>query len=187
MQGALPRLFVGGGQGYYDETANRDKLVVERTALELFNKLGNSIEIVTGGMPGIPEDFALAWIKAGGKHVFCVVSSEHEPAYLARNLPFKHMIAGETQLQRRIAVTALERIFCALFVQGGKFSTHEIQLFEQRKIPIVAFTGSGGAAGGGQPYEGYTYKCDQSKLYASTDPNEDVEKLAKSLVEEISL
>lgn len=51
------RLFVGGGQEYYGPTAARDKLVVVETAKELFNLVGNSIEIVTGGMPGIPDEF----------------------------------------------------------------------------------------------------------------------------------
>lgn len=169
----LPRLFVGGGGAYYGLTAARDKRVVQFAARAIFNLYGNLIEIVTGGMPGIPEDFANAWKFAGGKHVLCVVSSSFEAEYLARNLPFKHIVIGESQLKRRLAVTRLERIFCALFIQGGMYSTHEMQLFEQNKVPVVPFVGSGGASAGEQPYEGYAFVAKdipQDSIVRLTDP-----------------
>lgn len=179
---SLPRLFIGGGMSYFGPTSTRDKLVVEKTAQLLFNELGNSVEIVTGGTPGIPQDFALAWHKAGGKHVLCVVSSEYEEEYKARQLPFEHVVIGETQEKRRLAVTKLERIHCALFVQGGKFSTHEMQLFEQNKVPVVPFVGSGRASGGEQPYEGYSFKTNLvNPMLHSIDPDENVDELAVGL------
>ncbi|MBX9636673.1 MAG: hypothetical protein K2Q45_03890 [Nitrosomonas sp.] len=189
MQGAVfPRLFVGGGQSYYGPTAERDKLVVQKTAQLLFSALGNSIEIVTGGTAGIPEDFALAWHKAGGLHVLCVVSLEYEQEYLFRSLPFKHIIVGETQLKRRIAVTKLEQIKSALFVQGGKFSTHEMKLLEECGVPLVTFWGSGGAAGGQQPYENYVYTNKPvNPVLQSSDPLDDPEIIAAALVQAIKL
>lgn len=189
MDDTLPRLFIGGGQDYWGETSERDKNVVKATALHLFNQLGNSVEIVTGGMPGIPNDFAIAWTQLGGEHVLCVVSSEHEEKFLQTNpSTFKHIVAGDTQTKRRLAVTKLERIKCCLFIQGGKFSTHEMQLFEERQIPIITHWGSGGAAGGQQPYEGYSYtKIPQNPLLRSTDPLADPNDIASAIVYEIKL
>jgi len=183
----LPRIFIGGGQDYWGETAERDKHVIEGVAVHLFNQLGNSVEIVTGGMQGIPNDFAVAWTRVGGRHVLCVVSSEHEEAFLqTKPCAFKHIILGETQTQRRLSLTKLERIKCALFIQGGKFSTHEMQLFEERQIPIVTHWGSGGAAGGGQPYEGYAYsKMPQSPVLQSTDPSLNPIDIALAIAYEI--
>lgn len=71
----------GGGQQYYGATAKRDEVVVKRVAEMLALQMGDRVEVVTGGMPGIPDDFASAWTAAGGSRVLCVVSSEHEPAY----------------------------------------------------------------------------------------------------------
>lgn len=178
----LPRVFVGGGMSYFGLTSTRDQFVVEKTARLLYNTFGNGIEIITGGTPGIPQDFALAWCKAGGKHVLCIVSSEYEEEYLSRQLPFQHVVIGESQFKRRLAVTKYERIFAAFFVQGGKFSTHELRLFEQNKTAIVPFVGSGGASGGDQPYEGYTFKTTMTNpILHSTDPEENVEEIAKEL------
>lgn len=176
---------------YYGDTAERDKQVVKAFAKHLYNLKGNSIEIVTGGTAGIPEDFAHAWMAAGGKHVLCVVSSEYEQEYLSRQLPFQHIIAGKSQEARRIAVTKLENIKCATFIQGGKFSTHEMILFDQNKVPIVPFFGSGGAAGGTQPYNDQNYVCNamwsKDCYSASTDPNADVETIASFLALAVSV
>ncbi len=182
MEGVvLPRIFVGGGQEYHGPTATRDCVVVELTAKYLYSLLGDSVEIVTGGTAGVPEDFAKAWHNAGGKHVLCIVSSEHEEAYLLRGLPFKHQVVGKTQTERRLAVTKLERIKCAFFVQGGKFSTHEMKLFEENNVPIISFWGSGGAAGGGQPYEGWTFdrKPNDSRL-TNAEPDVDPHACAEA-------
>lgn len=179
------RLFVGGGQDYYGPTSDRDKQVVLEVAEQLFESVGDSVEIVTGGMPGIPEDFAKAW---KGTKVLCVVSSEQEEAFKSRNLPFDMRVIGESQLKRRLAVTKLENIKCALFVQGGKYSTHELQLFSERPdVNVVCFTGSGGAAGGTQPYEGWTYdtKLQENSIISSNDPNLDPSKIAKEIVIQI--
>jgi hypothetical protein len=117
-----------------------------------------------------------------GKHVLCVVSSEYEEEYKTRQLPFEHIVIGQTQEKRRLAVTKLPRIFCALFVQGGKFSTHEMQLFEQNKVPVVPLVGSGGASGGDQSYEGYTFKTNLvNPMLHSVDPDENVDELANGL------
>jgi hypothetical protein len=179
------RLFIGGGQDYHGPTAERDKAVVPLVARYLFDMYGNSIEIITGGMPGIPEDFALAWSKAGGQHVLCVVSSDREEEYLRRQLPFNHQIIGETLEKRRIAIFKLPRLKCAIFIQGGKYSTHEMKLLDENKVPIVPFWGSGGAAGGdpSTAYEGYTWtkKPDTSPYLMSDDPSMDVHFIAKSM------
>lgn len=185
----LPRFFIGGGMAYYGPTAERDKKVVKFLAHNMFNLFGNSIEIVTGGTAGIPEEFALEWNSIGGKHVLSVVSSEYEEEYLSRNLPFKHIIVGKSQEARRIAVTKLENIKCAIFIQGGKFSTHEMILFNQNKVQIVPFVGSGGAAGGTQPYNEMNYEPEErfkKGLIASADPNEDPQEIAKAIINEIT-
>jgi hypothetical protein len=179
----LQRVFVGGGQDYWGPTSERDRLVVQQTARELFSLCGNSVEIVTGGMPGIPQDFGEAWIKAGGKHVLCVLSTQAEQNFLLGGYPFKHIVVCTTQRDRRLALVKLPRIVCALFVQGGKYTTHELQLFGEAGIPIVSFWGSGGASGGGQPYDGWAYSRDPlaDPLLAATDPEADTEPIARAL------
>lgn len=186
-EGSKCRLFIGGGQDYWGETADRDRQVVKLVASELYNSLGNSIEIVTGGMAGIPNDFALAWVQAGGKHVLCVVSSEHEATFLqTKPIGFNHIATGKSQTERRLAVTKLEGIKCALFIQGGKFSTHEMKLFEERQVPIVSHWGSGGAAGGQQPYEGYVYTREpMNPELSSVDPGLSPLYIAAALASDI--
>lgn len=175
-------VFIGGGQDYYGPTADRDRKVVAEAARTLFSVAGNGIQIITGGMPGIPMDFATAWMKAGGIHVLCVISSEHEQEYLSHQYPFKHIVTGASQEARRLAVTKLPFIVCALFVQGGKYSTHEMKLFEEQNIKIVAHWGSGGAAGGGQPYQDWAYKNKpQSVHVTTTEPEYDHTIIAKEL------
>lgn len=182
------RLFVAGGQQYYGPTAERDKNVVALTAQRLFEAIGDTIEVVTGGMSGIPEDFAIAWKQAGGTHILCVVSSEHETTFLERNTHnFKHVVIGESQEKRRIAVTQLPGIKCAFVVQGGKYTTHEMQLLTQRgDVPIVSHWGSGGAAGGTQPYDGWVFQQKPDNLtITSDDPLESPEAISDALVEKI--
>jgi hypothetical protein len=179
----FPRLMVGGGLAYYGPTAQRDKEVVRLAAMSLYGKLGDTIEIVTGGMSGIPDDFARTWLDCGGTHVLCVVSSEHLHTYLkTQDVRMRHIVIGENQTARRLALPKLEGIRCALFVQGGMYTTHEMQLFEEAHVPIVTHWGSGGAAGGEQPYNGYTYTKKPSNEYlCSTDPTKDAYYLAFEL------
>ncbi len=183
---ALPRIFIGGGQDYYGTTAERDRNVIKETAIELFSRAGNSVELVTGGMKGIPQDFALEWYKCGGKNVLCVVSSEHEQQYLSQGLPFKHVVQGATQEARRLAVTQLPGVRVALFVQGGQYSTHEMLLFQEHSVPIVTFWGSGGAAGGTQPYQDVAYKVKPTIDHLlTTDPDYDHVTIANVIVTEL--
>jgi SLOG cluster4 family len=181
MEG-LSKLIIIGGQSYMGPTAERDKKVVEQTAQELFNLIGNSVCVTTGGMPGIPDDFARAWNEAGGKYIQCIVSSEHEEAFKLRNTGFNYIIAGKSQLERRLALSQLENVYAVLAIQGGKYTTHELQLFEEKGAPIVTFWGSGGAAGGMCPYDnGYVYTKEPAGILCSTDPNEDSAQIAKAL------
>ncbi len=131
-------------------------------------------------MPGIPADFAKVWWESQkNPKVLSVVSSEHLAKYKEKNLPYQVFVAGPTQEARRIAVTQLEDIKCALFIQGGKYSTHEMKLFSDRGIPIVSFVGSGGAAGGSQPYEGWSYKdLENHPVISNKDPNADPDQIA---------
>src|SRR5512137_3031104 len=94
----MQRLLVIGGQAYHGPTAARDLEVTVLTAFELFKRVGDSIQVVTGGMPGIPDEFARAWRKAGGTHILCVVSEEYEKDY---RLDFPYMVVGATQEKRR--------------------------------------------------------------------------------------
>ena len=186
-------LFVGGGQEYHGPTAKRDQAVVKLVASHLYNLVGTSVQVITGGMPGIPEDFAKEWHALGGS-VLCVVSSEQEEAFKHRNTGFAHQVAGESQEKRRIAVTKWPNLACALFVQGGRYSTHEMQLIEDRGLPIVTFWGSGGAAGGQIPYhnpitsELYVYenKPEAHPLICSTDPDADPEQIATAIALQLS-
>ncbi len=183
---SLYRLFIGGGQEYYGPTADRDRIIVREVAVQLFSRIGNNVEIVTGGMPGIPEDFALEWSKCGGKHVLCVVSSEHLNKYLERKLPFEHLVQGDSQLERRLAVTKLPGISAAFFVQGGQYSTHEMLLFKENKVPIVTFWGSGGAAGGTQPYQGKVYQDEPDNIHLRiNDPLGNTVVISEAIVNEL--
>lgn len=186
MEG-VPLIFVGGGQDYYGETAERDKNVVKALAVRLEKSLPSEVQIVYGGMPGIPEDFCKAF--GHPDRVLAVVSSEQEEAYGKRNPGFNFRVIGDTQEKRRLGVVRLKHIRCAIFVQGGKYSTHEIKLFKERgDVPIVAFWGSGGASGGTQPYEGWTFQDkpkNDTSLLCSTDPKEDPDKIAEALEAEV--
>jgi hypothetical protein len=175
-------LFVGGGQDYHGPTAARDKEVVKRTAQILYELIGDCVCVATGGMPGIPDDFANAW---NGKYVLGVVSSEYEAQWNDRKpAHFDTLVIPGSQEKRRLAVTQMTGIKCVLFVQGGKFSTHELKLFAERGVPIVSFTGSGGAAGGdaNTAYEGWTYNVpNDDPAVCSTNPTADVDQIAYSL------
>jgi hypothetical protein len=146
------RLFVGGGQEYHGPDANRCREVVREVAEALYALVGDTVEVVTGGMPGIPHDFARAW---PGLHVLCVVSSEYERDFVERNTGFAYIVAGQSQEARRLAVTKLAGLRCAFFVQGEQYSAHEMQLLHERGVPIVPFEASGGASGGLIDYKGW--------------------------------
>jgi len=185
----VSRLFIGGGQDYHGPTAQRDREIVTAVAQCLANEFSEDIQLVTGGMPGIPDDFARAYRQAGGTHVLCVVSSEQEEAFRKRNeeTKFDYQVIGESQEKRRIAVTKLEGIKAALFIQGGKYSTHEMKLFEENGIPIITLWSSGGAAGGTQPYEGYSYGVKPIERELCDPEVTNAVDVAKALVDKIKL
>lgn len=108
-------LLVGGGQDYYGPTSERDKQVVRLIAKKLFNRFGNTIEIITGGMPGIPMDFVKTWIAEGGTRVRFIVSEEHLATNPEREPGVTYESAGKTQSERRQALTQLLGLTAALF------------------------------------------------------------------------
>jgi len=142
-------------------------------------------------MPGIPEDFCKSFAsadEAAEARILAVVSSEQKEKFLARDLGFDMRVIGESQEKRRLGVVRLEGYKCAIFVQGGQYSTHEIKLFKERgDVPIIALWGSGGASGGTQPYQGWTF-TDEPKdvpLLCSKDQLEDPEAIAKAMEEQV--
>jgi predicted Rossmann-fold nucleotide-binding protein len=184
MDGTPKTLLVGGGQAYYGPTGERDKKVVEEVAKELFNQCGNSIEIVTGGMPGIPMDFARVWLLAGGTHVRFIVSEEHMATVTETMTGVKYEVRGKTQAERRVALTGLQDLHAALFVQGGEYTTDEIIKCQTRGIPVICFIGSGGASGGQIAYKGQLPVLDTdepSEWIRNADPDADTATLAAQL------
>ena len=179
------KVFVGGGQDYHGPTSLRDARVTKKIP-EILHRFAPEIEIVTGGMLGIANNFAETWEGA----CLDVVSSEHAKDYIARDkrTSREYIVMGEGQEKRRLAVTQLEGIKCALFIQGGKYSTHEIKLFQERGIPIVTLYGGGGAAGGQCPYDGWIYMPHvsiKSSIVASTDPDANVFTIANMMVGQV--
>lgn len=182
-------LFVGGGQDYYGPTADRDKKVVEelaRSAYEGFGVMGYKVQVITGGTAGIPDDFA----KNYKGNVVDIISEEYMSTYKERTSerPRPYWIVGETQLQRRVRMSANPDIAVALFVQGGQCTTHEMRLFHDRGVPIVAFTGSGGASGGKISYKWWIYerpKKMKQRVYDSEDPDENPKNIAMSLLRDL--
>lgn len=176
------RIFIGGGQDYYGPTSQRDAEITRKIP-EILYGFAPEVQIVTGGTAGIPNIFAECW----EGRCLDVVSDEYKDTYLARDKRTSReaMYVGKSQLQRRLAVTSLEGIKCAIFIQGGKYSTHEIKLFQEKGIPVVTLYGGGGAAGGQCPYEDWTYKAPEhvlNSIVASTDPNENMFNMANVLV-----
>ncbi len=148
-------LLVGGGQAYYGETAERDKLVVIAAARHLYELVGDNVEIITGGMPGIPHDFAMEWKRLGGTDITFVISEEVRDTLKEVEPGVMYAVMGKDQKERRIALTKIERIRVALFIQGGQYTTDEIIKCQERgDIDVICFSGSGGAAGGQIPYNG---------------------------------
>lgn len=182
-------IMVGGGQDYYGPTAARDKKVVQLVALGL-NKLAMEdhkiqIQVITGGMLGVGDDFARFY----GGRVLDVVSSEYVETYKKRTINQVHRaywVAGESQERRRLAFATNPDIALALFVQGGQYTSHEIKIFQENNTPTVLFWGSGGASGGRQPYKGWA--CEKppgDAPYMSNDPDMDPETIAMALMNEI--
>lgn len=178
-----PRIFVGGGQDYYGETAARDETVTRELAHVLFGKVPDAC-IVTGGTKGIPAIFSDEW---DGDRLD-IVSDEHLSNYIERmgvaTSTVRYHVSGRTQEARRLAVTALEGIVCAIFIQGGQYSTHEIKLFQERGIPIVVLRSGGGAAGGKCPYKGWSYQVEDTEPYLpdTATPMEIATKMANEVV-----
>jgi hypothetical protein len=152
------------------------------TAFELFKRIGDSIQVVTNGAPGVPHEFACAWRKAGGTNILCVLSDEYEKDYA---FDFPYMFVAATQKQQRIAMARLYDLKCALVIQGGMHTTEELCLLSGA-VPVVSFWGSGGAAGGQQPYEGWAFTEKPAvPILCSEDPAEDPRRIAEALTEEI--
>ncbi len=102
-----------------------------------------------------------------------VVSSEHLAEYQARRLNYSLMVISGSQTKRREEVCKLFGIQCALFIQGGQYSTHEMFLLQHENIPIVAHVGSGSAAGGQCPYkelDAFPITSTSDAILLSTDP-----------------
>lgn len=180
-------ILVGGGQAYYGPTAERDKKVVTIAARLLREaETPYRIQIVTGGTAGIPDDFAKGF---GKGQAVDVVSSEHLPEYLERTAgrPRSYWVAGESQEKRRLAFTTNPNIAAALFVQGGQYTTHEILLMQQARLPVVVFWGSGGASGGQIPYksESVSAPTGGERPYHSTDPDADPYTIAGALIDDL--
>lgn len=73
------------------------------------------------------------------------------------------------------------------FLQGGKYTTHELKLFEEHKIPIIAVRGGGGACGGQIPWDdGYVFQAiPDDPILSSEDPEESPEKMAEAVVQKL--
>lgn len=144
----------------------------------------DDVEVVTGGTPGIPADFVAAW---GGPRLD-VVSMEYLTDYIERTggkHPYR--VVPRSQKDRRIALSKLDGIVCALFIQGGQYSTHEIKLFQERGVPIVPLYSGGGAAGGELPYEGWSYTAPEDVLHSVlADPGASAEHAASVLAHRIA-
>lgn len=186
------KLLIGGGQEYHGPTAERDKRVVVATAKALFNKVGNDVTIVTGGMPGIPMDFAKAWLEAGGKHVQFIFSHEAHSKLTGDDIVMNvgYEIVAQTQKERRQYLTQMEDLKCAFFVQGGQYTTDEILKCIDRRLPTICFVGSGGAAGGEIEYEGRRFEpclLRHPEWALSTDPDADPAELGEGFAERIAV
>lgn len=178
-------ILIGGGQEYYGETAQRDAAVVRATARHLFNAVGNSVTIVTGGMPGIPMDFVKEWMAVGGDQVVFIVSAEYNDKLTEHVQDVEYTVMGTTQGERRKALTTLPGLTKAFFVQGGQYSTDEILKCEARGLPTICYVGSGGAAGGVIPYEGnYYHPAEKLPPWVfSVNPADDPEEVGKQFAE----
>lgn len=184
----MTEVLIGGGQDYYGPTSERDKRVVIATARALFNKMGNNVRIVTGGMPGIPMDFAKAWLEAGGVHVESIFSAEAHRVLSRDNTldGVTYTIVAETQAERRQLLTQRPNLKCAFFVQGGQYTTDEILKCMDRGLSTVCFVGSGGACSGAIPYKDKQVDPNAFPKWTHTDdPNADANELAELFAEEI--
>jgi hypothetical protein len=174
----FPCIAIVGGQDYHGPTAERDKKV----ALELGKRLAShvpSLLMINGGTPGIPMDVFQGYLEAGGspKHLVSCLSKKYEPEFHAQEKKLSHgLVVGDTQEERRIFLAQkLKGIHCVCAIQGGQYTTHELKLFDEQKVPIMALRGSGGAAGGQVPWGEYGYVFCQETL-------KDPKKLAQALL-----
>lgn len=136
------------------------------------------MEIITGGMPGIPMDFVRAWMVAGGKNVRFVVSEEHMDTLDDTEFGVTYEVAGKTQAERRQALTQIPGLTAALFIQGGQYTVDEIIKCQARGLHTLCFVGSGGACSGVMPYKDQLPKVGDMPNWAkNSDPNADPEEL----------
>lgn len=184
-------ILVCGGQDYYGPTGDRDREVVKLAAQELYC-LAPHVQVITGGTGGIPDDFAQEYTRQGGQ-VIDIVSSEHLGKYQERTSQRQrpYLVLGDTQEKRRFAFLLISNsdLRAALSIQGGKYTTHELELLSNHVPRLVSFIGSGGASGGQIPYDdGYIYKPSDAELaepYASTDPKGNALVIAQSLIHKL--
>jgi len=74
-----------------------------------------------------------------------------------------------------------------LFIQGGQYTVHELQLFQEGGRKLVVFTGSGGASGGQIQYKGWSYIHEDRprRAYDSVDPDTNPTEIAYDLIEDV--
>jgi len=176
----LKYILVGGGQAYYGPTASRDKQVLIETAKQLDTKY----TVLTGGMLGVGNDFASSFKGSS----LDIISGEYENEYLERQTGRTYNVVGQTQKERRLGLLETPNIKVALFFQGGKYTTHEIKLVLEKNIPVITLYGGGGASGGTQPYDGWTYTPpdDIPELLKDTNPDTDPKLIASVIINEIN-
>jgi hypothetical protein len=180
-------IFVGGGQDYHGHTSERDRTVVSIVG-RLLAQLFPNLQLVCGGTPGIPMDVIQGALEVNPQiKTLAYVSHKFEPEFLAKNrLGMPHVIVGETQEERRLALPTIPGLKVGLFISGGQYTAHEIKIFQEHKIPVVAFWGSGGASGGKISYGDYMFSdVPENPLICSEDPMENPEQIAKAVVEEV--
>lgn len=181
-----------GGQDYWGYTSERDKKICELVG-RLLQRDFPTTHLVIGGTPGIPMDIVRSYLEAGGAltNVTAYISNKYKEEFLKHNekLGIEHKVVGETQEDRRRQLPLIPNVKATIAVQGGKFTTHELKLFQEHNIPIVAVTGSGGAAGGACPWDdGYTFKQQPAlTILSSDDPQESPEKMAEAVLEELKI
>lgn len=180
MKGAI-KIFVGGSSTYFGNTVERDRWVVRECAFYLFKKVGDEVTIVTDGSTGVGNDFVDAWHEAGGKSftVYCLIPLSESPTFNKTYPNRHHLVGGHTSAQNRVAISEIKNLQCGLFIQGGEDTRQQIQLFQTKKIPIIAFCGSGGACHGLT-----TLGHDREGIW-TTDPNIRPKFCAAVLISEI--
>jgi predicted Rossmann-fold nucleotide-binding protein len=162
------RILVSGGRDYHGPTATRD-----REVCFALGKLLSDYEVVTGGTPGIPNDVASASLGPVLDVIAKDDSIEEDYWTMVGNQINRSVVRiGNNFKERRFGLLTLENIEGVLAIQGGKYTTHELLLFAEKGVPVVALSSSGGAAGSTQPYENKVW----TPTYNVPDPLKNVEE-----------